>query len=313
MALTSRQKWIAYLELTISIIIWGASFVATKIILREMTPIMVVWIRFGMGVVFLGMAMGLRKQWKLPSWRSAFYFALTGFLGITFHQWLQSTALQTTEAATSAWIVSTSPIFMALFGWVLLRERFNPTMLLGLVLATIGLVGVVSKGDWGQFALGKFGSWGDFLMLISAANWAVFSALSKPGLQKYPPTQMIFLVMAWGWLFTSLLLISVHGWRPLMNISWQGWSSLVFLGIFCSGLAYLFWYDGLQAVPVVQVGAFLYFEPLVTVVIAALLLREKITWVSILGGGLILYGVWLVNRNEPSTEPFTSEENGALL
>jgi len=307
--LTIRQRWIAYLKLTVSIIIWGASFVATKIILKEMIPMMVVWTRFAMGVAFLGVAMVLRRQWKLPPWRSAFYFALTGFLGITFHQWLQSTALQTTEAATSAWIVATSPIFMALFGWVILREKFKLPMLWGLILATLGLIGVVTKGDWEQFTLGSFGNWGDLLMLISAANWAVFSALSKPGLRKYPPTQMIFIVMAWGWLFTSILLILTHSWRPLTHISWQGWSSLVFLGVFCSGLAYLFWYDGLQAVPVVQVGAFLYFEPLVTVVVAALLLQEKITWVSILGGVFILYGVWLVNRTEPSAEPMAKEKH----
>jgi drug/metabolite transporter (DMT)-like permease len=120
---------------------------------------------------------------------------------------------------------------------------------------------------------------------------------------------MIFIVMAWGWLFTSILLVLTHSWRPLTHISWQGWSSLVFLGVFCSGLAYLFWYDGLQAVPVVQVGAFLYFEPLVTVVVVALLLQEKITWVSILGGVFILYGVWLVNRTEPSAEPMAKEKH----
>lgn len=309
MPLTSRQKWIAYLKLTIAIIIWGASFVATKMILTEMIPIMVVWTRFAMGVVFLGVATGIRRQWELPPMRSTFYFAITGFLGITFHQWLQSTALQTSEAATSAWIVATSPIFMALFGWVILREKFKLPMLWGLLLATLGLIGVVTKGDWGEFTSDRFGSQGDLLMLISAANWAVFSALSKPGLKRYPPTQMMFFVMAWGWMFTSIFLIVTHSWHTLINISWQGWISLVFLGVFCSGLAYLFWYDGLQAVPVVQVGAFLYFEPLVTVVIATLLLREKITWVSILGGVLILYGVWMVNRAESSRQPLSKEEN----
>ncbi|MGB9669296.1 MAG: DMT family transporter [Anaerolineales bacterium] len=301
-------RWIAYLELTGAIIIWGASFVATKIVLKDIPPIMVIWIRFGMGVIFLGAAMGVRHQWALPSRRDWAYFALTGFLGITFHQWLQSTALQTTEAATSAWIVATSPIFMALFGWLGLREAFKPLMLLGLILATLGLIGVVSKGDWGQFGLARFGSWGDLLMLISAANWALFSALSKPGLQKYPPTQMMFLVMAWGWLFTTILLVISHSWHPEYHISWQGWVSLIFLGVFCSGLAYLFWYDGLQSVAVVQVGAFLYFEPLVTVVVAGLLLKEKITWVSILGGAMILIGVWLVNRVENNPKTLLQDE-----
>ena len=51
------------------------------------------------------------------------YFALLGFLGITFHQWLQSNALQTSEASTAAWIVSTAPVFMALLGWIVLKGK----------------------------------------------------------------------------------------------------------------------------------------------------------------------------------------------
>ena len=308
----NKPRWMAYLKLTVSIIMWGASFVATKIILQEMIPIMVVWIRFAMGVAFLGIALFLNKQWKPLTWRSILYFALTGFVGITFHQWLQSTALQTSEAATSAWIVSTSPVFMALFGWIFLRESFKPSMLLGLVLATIGLVGVATKGDWSMLSWKGFGNWGDLLMLISAANWAVFSALSKPGLKKYPPTQMMFLVMAWGWLFSSILLFSTHSWHPIQNVSWQGWGSLIFLGVFCSGLAYLYWYDGLQSVPVVQVGTFLYFEPIVTVIVAALLLGERVTWVSILSGGLILVGVWLVNQAETPQDDLAKEDHAAI-
>jgi drug/metabolite transporter (DMT)-like permease len=66
--------------------------------------------------------------------------------------------------------------------------------------------------------------------------------------------------------------------------------------VFCSGLAYIFWYDGLQALPVAQVGAFVYLEPFVTVIVAALVLSEPMTLASLTGGGTILLGVWLVNR-----------------
>ena len=77
------------------------------------------------------------------------------------------------------------------------------------------------------------------------------------------------------------------------------------LGIFCSGLAYVFWYDALQEIPAGQLGVFLYLEPLVTVLVAALLLNEAILLSSLLGGFLILSGVWIVQmkiRPKPVVE-----------
>ncbi|MBN1147276.1 MAG: EamA family transporter, partial [Anaerolineales bacterium] len=62
------------------------------------------------------------------------------------------------------------------------------------------------------------------------------------------------------------------------------------------GLAYIAWYDALQALPAAQVGSFLYMEPLVTAATAALILGEPLLLASLLGGALILLGVWLVNR-----------------
>lgn len=249
-----------------------------------------------MGVGVMGVAMALRRQFTLPSLKMMPYLSLVGFIGITFHQWLQSTALQTSLASTSSWIVATAPIFMALLGWVFLRERFDWLAGLGIVIASLGLIMVVSRGDWGELFSGRFGGVGDLLMLVSAVNWAVFSAISKPGLKRFPPTQMMFWVLVWGWAFTTVWLFVQSGWQSFISLSASGWVSLIFLGIFCSGVAYLFWYDGLKAVPVVHVGAFLYFEPLVTLIIAALLLEERITWASLIGGLMILGGVWLVNR-----------------
>ena len=78
----------------------------------------------------------------------------------------------------------------------------------------------------------------------------------------------------------------------------NGWTGVLFLGIFCSGLAYIAWYDARQALSAAQTGAFLYIEPLVAVVAAAIVLAKPITRASLLGGAVILFGVWLVNRKE---------------
>ncbi len=294
-----RSHLLSYIKVTFSVVVWGASFIATKVALREVSPVTVVWLRFGIGVLILAAANLLRNQLSLPGRKDIGYFALLGFIGITFHQWLQSTGLVTAQASTTAWIVATTPVFMALLGWAFLRERLDGLQVFGIALAALGVILVVSEGDLASLGVGEFGTPGDILILISAANWAVFSALSRRGLDKHPASWMLLYVMGFGWVFVSGLFFTGPGLSEFGQLSLSGWLGITFLGVACSGLAYIFWYDGLKAIPTSQVGSFLYLEPLVAMVVAALLLDEPIFWVSIVGGGTILLGVWLVNRKSP--------------
>ena len=213
---------IAYLKLLFCVVAWGSSFVATKylvtgsvvgsinqvsstkVALHELSPVSVVWLRFLVGVIILGAAVYARKELTLPGRKDLGYFALLGFIGITFHQWLQSTGLVTSQATTTAWIVATTPIFIALLGWLFLKEKLGWLRTAGIALAALGVLLVVSKGNLASLTTGHFGSPGDILILIGAPNWAVFSVLSRSGLKRYPAARMMFFVMALGWLFSSV-------------------------------------------------------------------------------------------------------------
>ncbi len=293
---SKKTPWIAILEVTLAVIAWGGSFVATKYSLRYVQPVTVIWLRFAMGIPILALATGLRKQFQVVSRQDLLYFAVTGFIGITFHQWLQSTALETTQASTTAWIVATIPMFSALLGWLFLKERLWLLQILGIFLAAAGVLVVVTNGDFQKIITGHFGSIGDLLVLISAPNWAIFSVISRRGLRKYPAALMMTYVMLFGWLFTSFHFVLAKGYADIPRLAWDGWLGVAFLGIVCSGLAYIFWYDALQALPVAQAGAFVYLEPLVTVLVAAMILGEPLLGASLVGGAIILTGVWLVNR-----------------
>jgi drug/metabolite transporter (DMT)-like permease len=108
---------------------------------------------------------------------------------------------------------------------------------------------------------------------------------------------MMFYVMGFGWLFTTLLFIPTNGFAEIGHLTLNGWLGVAFLGIFCSGLAYIAWYDALKALTTAQTGVFLYIELLVAVVVAFFVLGEAITPASLIGGAIILLGVWLVHRN----------------
>ncbi|MCI0519942.1 MAG: DMT family transporter [Chloroflexi bacterium] len=292
----TQHKIYPWIAATAAVFIWGASFIATKFALRDIQPVTIVWLRFAMGLGVLGAVVAARRQFALPRRDEWGYLTLLGFLGITFHQWLQSNGLVTSQASTTAWIVATMPVFMALLGWLALKEKLRGLQWLGILLAAVGVLLLVTRGDLKSVLAGSFGAAGDVLILISAPNWAIFSVLSRKGLQHHPPARMMFYVMLLGWLLTTIHFFAVAGVSDIPNLTANGWIGVVFLGVVCSGLAYVFWYDALQALPAAQLGVFLYVEPLVAAALAAWMLGEPLLPVTLLGGAAILFGVWLVNR-----------------
>ncbi|MBL8100922.1 MAG: DMT family transporter [Anaerolineales bacterium] len=292
-----KSKLLPYLEALFAVVVWGASFIATKIAVGQISPIAVVWLRFAMGIPILFVAVAMRKQFAFPKGREWLYFTLLGFLGISFHQWLQSNGLKTAQATTTAWIVATSPAFIAVLGWLVLKEKLNLLQSAGIVLAMVGVLVVVSKGDFASISIGNFGTAGDFLILISSVNWAVFSILSRHGLKTHPSTRLTFWVMTIGWLITSVAFVAGKNYTEITLLDSRGWWALIFLGLFTTGLAYIAWFDALAQLPSAQTGAFLFIEPLASMAVASIVLKEQVTLASIFGGAIILFGIWLVNRN----------------
>ncbi|GJQ34361.1 MAG: hypothetical protein JETCAE01_03710 [Anaerolineaceae bacterium] len=292
-----KTKALPYLEALFTVIVWGATFIATKIALRDVSPATIVWLRFAMGTLILGAMVALRRQFALPEKSEWLYFAMLGFLGVTFHQWLQATGLQTAKATTTAWIVATTPVFIAILGWLALKERLNGLQIIGIILAAFGVLLIVSKGNFSALFTGEEGTFGDLLILISSVNWAVYTILSRRELARHPAARMMFFVMLLGWLFINIWIFGFGpGLSEVAKLTSSGWSAIILLGVFGSGLAYIAFYDALQEIPASQLGAFFNVEPLVTTLLASFMINEAITAITLIGGAIIILGIWLVNK-----------------
>lgn len=285
--------------------IWGASFVATKAAVSEISPVTLIFLRFGIGVVVMALAV-----WRLGilakiSRRDWLLLALLGAIGIPIHQGLQANGLVVTAATNVAWLVTLTPVFTALLAWLFLSESFGITKTIGLVIAFLGALLVITKGSFTAELLRLPSTTGDFLALASALNWAIFTVISKPVLKRIHPTLTVALVMAIGGVLVLPFLANAQGWNELGHLTVSGWLAVGFLGVFCSGIAYIFWYDALARIDASQVSAFIYLEPFITVVVAAIVLSEVFTWIAFVGGLTILVGVYLVNRSgvRRATEP----------
>jgi drug/metabolite transporter (DMT)-like permease len=294
-----RNNLAAQLQVLFAITVWAMSFITTKLVLLQISPITMVWLRFSIGLVVLALAGVLQKQLARPSLKDLGYFALLGAVGISLHQWMQSHALVTSQAVTSGFIVATIPVYMALMGWAILGEKMGPLRWAGIFTATCGVLLVVTRGDPASLLSGHIGAPGDILVLLSAVIWAGYSILSSGGLKRFSALNMLFYVMACAWVFnTALLFAAGPGFSELGNLNTSGWLGIAFLGVLCSGLAFLFWYGGLKSMPASQAGAYLYLEPLITMASAALVLGERLRPLGLAGGGIILLGVWMVNRRQ---------------
>ena len=140
-------------------------------------------------------------------------------------------------------------VMMALLGWLFLKEKLNLYIVGGILLAGLGVILVVSKGDLRAAFSGGFGKPGDILILISAPIWAVYSILSCPVLERHSPLKVTFYTFLFGWLMSNLFFVFGAEWTPLNHIPVAGWLNMLYLGAFCSAFSFMFYNNSLQILP----------------------------------------------------------------
>lgn len=285
----------------VAVIFWGISFVATKAALKEVSPIALIFVRFTIGAAFL-----LAVARALPPRDAWAPLALMGFIGVFVHQMLQAYALTMTSATNTGWLIGVSPIWSAILSAILLRERFGSWKFAGLVGGFAGVLLIVTRGRFDAAILGLPSTKGDLLILLSTMNWAVYSVVGHATIRRIGPTRATSGAMLFGWLMLAPFFVARAGWRELPSLTAAGWTAILFLGIGCSGLGYLFWYGALHQVEVSRVAALLYLEPLVTFAAAVALLGERVSGVVVAGGLLVLVSV-LVAQYAPSRKASVAE------
>jgi drug/metabolite transporter (DMT)-like permease len=275
-----------------AITLWGLSFVATKAVLTELSPATLVFVRFALGAVVLTIVLAGRGRPIVPPPDALPMLGLMAFVGIFLHQMVQVHGLTLTTAVRTGWLIGLIPIWTALLAATLVGERLRGIQVLGLVVGLAGAVLLVTKGELSSATLSAPTTRGDLLVLCSTLTWAVYTILGRGTLARLGSSRVTVAVTGLG----APLFVHAEGWEELRRLSASGFAGLLFLGIGCSGLGYLFWYAALERLEPSQVAAFLYIEPLVTFVAAMVILGEPVGWTTVVGGLLVLAGVAAVQR-----------------
>ena len=288
------SRWKARAAGALAVLFWGASFAWVKVGLREFEPISLLTIRFAIGTVVV---------WLLALWTARGRLGIRpadlgplvglGLIGVTLQQVLQTTGILRGSASAAAWLSSLAPAFIVLLAWPLLGERLNRMRAAGILVAFLG-AGLVSRSPASPSQPGD--ALAVWLVIASAVVWAVYSILGKGLSARRPPIVTTAWGMTFGWLALVAAFVVQRGWADLGAVSSSGWITVTLLGVASTGLAYGLYFYALSTAEAALAAALQYLEPLVTMVLAAWLLQEPWTPAMVAGGGLILVGVWIVDR-----------------
>ena len=288
-----KHKLSRFWKPLLAVIFWGASFVATKIALGELSPLLVILLRTFLGIIFIStFAFFTKRDFKI-SFANLKHISVLAVILIC-HLLIQVTGIKYTSATNTGWIVGVTPVFMALLGFIFFKEELSIPKITGIATAFAGLVLLISKGN--LLSLDFISHKGDFLVLISAFTWGVYSMVNKKISISYSPMMTILFLFIMLEVILLPFAINHDSIYSIIHLSAKGWIAVFFLGIFASGISFVLWSKSLSEIEATKAGAFLYLEPFVTVFAAFIFLNETITIITIVSGIIITAGVVLVNR-----------------
>ncbi|MBT4611677.1 MAG: DMT family transporter, partial [Gemmatimonadetes bacterium] len=227
-----------------AVVLWGLSFVATRVALLELTPMAIVLGRTAFGALSLIIIATIRRQvWVVPraAWPS---LLVAGGLGVFLHQMLQAYGLTMTTAVRTGWLIGIIPVWSALLAFFVLGEHLRRVRVLGLLVGLAGVVVLLSDGQPGV-ALQLPQTRGDLLILASTVNWAVYTVLGRRILSRLDPLPATMAAMVVGLVLLLPPALFAGAASELMQVSLNAVLALLFLGVGCSALAYLLWFAAL--------------------------------------------------------------------
>ena len=280
------------LLLLFCVIVWGWTFVATKICLAYLDPYELVGLRFAIGLPLL-FAVIRFKRIRMEFSKREYRALALGAAIIALHFIMQAIALNYTSATNTGWIIAVTPLALAGLSFLILRERIGSKEVLGIVVATAGIFLLISRGEF--TSLGWLSSIGDWLILVSAHTWALFTIATRDVSRSRNPMTVTLAVFLPVTLLCLLYVIVLGDIRTIVTLPPEPLMALLFLGVLGT-LTQWFWQIGIANIGAARAGIFLYLEPVATTSLAVPLLHESAGIFTIVGGLLVLAGVWWSQR-----------------
>lgn len=285
---------LAYHILAISIIaIWGVTFINTKfLILNGLNPQEIFLLRFILA--YIGIWTFSPHKLFTDNWRDELTTLMLGVTGGSLYFWAENTAIQYSLVNNVAFIVCNAPLLTLFLGMAFSKEiRATKNIVMGSLISLIGVALVIFNGS---FIL-RLNPIGDFLALVAAGAWAVYSLLMRGLTNRYNVTFLTRKVFFYG-ILTILPAFLIKPWQfPLENLAEPViWMNLLFLSIIAALICFVLWNIVIREIGALSSANYIYLSPVSTMIASAIFLQEPVTWISIAGSILILSGLFIVSK-----------------
>ena len=285
------NRAIALTMLVLLMLVWGTTYLSTKSVIGETTPLMLACLRFlCASAVLVPLALMRGGLKALPKPFPLGTLLLMTLCGYVFYFVAFNYALVYTSAVQGALIQALLPAAIATAAALYLRERPSARRIAGIALSIAGIVLVVSYGNANADARNPL--LGGILMMSTVVAWAIYTVLAKRLAKADQIVVTAFSTLSAGILMIPLALIDSHG-APFPSLSTTAWAHIAYLGLFASGAAFVVYNLALRDLEASAVGVYMNLIPIVGMVAAVLFLGETLNPWQIVGAAVALLGMWL--------------------
>lgn len=293
------EKRTGHLAALLTILIWGTTFISTKILLIDFQPVEILFFRFIMG--YLVLLIAYPHHIKRLSRKQEATFAAAGFCGVCLYYLLENVALTYTMASNVGVIISVAPFITAILAHLFMKpeERLQMNFFIGFLVAMAGIILISFNGS--QLKLNPAG---DILAFAAAFVWACYSILTKKtgsfGLPVILTTRRTFF---YGILFMiPILFLFDFQLNVLRFTDMKNLLNILYLGIGASALCFVTWNYAVKILGAVKTSIYIYMVPVITVITSMLVLKETVTFLSIAGTILAVVGLFLSEYNRTGSK-----------
>ena len=286
---------VKYLPILLVMVFWGSMGVPSAYAVAELSPLWVLCLRSGIAVMVLFPAALRRNRGLRPAPGEGGLLTVLSLVGVVGCNYLYYYAVQNTALANVAILYALGPIITTVLAGIFLKETVRQGRYLGIVLAFAGVAALITNGDISAVFSIHF-SRGDLAELGSASCLAAYTILSRR-LKKTPPECAVFWLMLIAFAATLPMALVLEG-GPGPHISIRGILSLLYLGVLCSGLGYLLQQCSIRQIGASASAAFLNGISPITILTAALILGEHVTFNQVLCMAVVFSGLYLNASNQ---------------
>ncbi|MDJ0596781.1 MAG: DMT family transporter [Pleurocapsa sp. MO_226.B13] len=283
-----------YIKLVLTMAIWGGTFVVGRIVAQNLDPFTAGLGRFASASIFLWFLIRSRKE-KLArlNLRQILLVILLGLSGILTYNLCFFLGLKEISASRAGLIIALNPICITIGSRIFFQERLTLLKLVGIAISLLGAALIITEGNISSIVTEGIGK-GELFILGCVFSWVCYSLLGKLAMQELSALTTTTYAI---WLGT-LFLIPVTIWENdrLPTIDFSTALGLLYLGIVATVIAFNWYYAGIKEIGASKAAIFINLVPMFAIIFGLVFLQESLSAIAFLGGGLVILGVFLVNR-----------------